>query len=289
MKTLVFGKNGQIARSLRTFFPEAIFLSHDEANFENRSQVLAAMEKHAPELVINASAYTEVDKAEVEPGRSLAINAEMPGEIAFWCKKNKSSLIHYSTDYVYNGFGENPWTEADSTSPQNRYGATKLAGEQEIVSSGCHHIILRTSWVYSPFGKNFVLTMLKLGQEREQLKVVNDQIGSPTSALDIAKCTAAIARHEQFINQSGVYNLANSGFVSWHGFAKQIFKESQQFGIHLKIQDVLPIPSSDYPTPAKRPLNSRLDTSKIQRQFDIHLQPWREALHECFAQIIKQK
>ncbi|NJL25166.1 MAG: dTDP-4-dehydrorhamnose reductase [Calothrix sp. SM1_5_4] len=197
---LVFGSNGQVAQALKALLPEAVFLSRTECDLERPGQAAAALEKHKPRVVINAAAYTEVDKAESENERSRAhqINAAAVQEIAFWCARNDVSLIHYSTDYVYPGDGDLPWSELAPVAPRNHYGQTKLDGEAAIRSAGCHHVILRTSWVFSPVGKNFVKTMLKLGLEREHLSVVDDQVGSPTYAPDIARATLRVLGHPHF-------------------------------------------------------------------------------------------
>jgi dTDP-4-dehydrorhamnose reductase len=280
-KTLVFGKTGQVAQGLQLAFPGAVFLGRDVANFERPKDLLKVLDEINPKLVINAAAYTEVDKAEIDVGRAQVVNAAAPTEIAGWCRSHEASLIHYSTDYVYTGDGVDPWRESDPTGPKNYYGKTKLEGENGIVASRCHHIILRTSWVFSPVGKNFVKTMIKLGQERESLKVVDDQVGSPTYAPDIAAVTWKIAHDPEFLKKSGIFNAANSGAVSWHGFSEQIFKRLRAAEIPLNVFRLEAIPSSSYPTPAIRPRNSRLDTRKLREIFSIEMRPWQDALDAC--------
>jgi dTDP-4-dehydrorhamnose reductase len=287
-RTLIFGKNGQIAQGLVGQFPSAICLGHEQADFRNPQNAVNALKEFQPSLVINAAAYTEVDKAEVEPGLAQAINADAPFEIADWCKQNSASLIHYSTDYVYPGTGETPWTETDSTAPVNRYGRTKLAGEQAILESGCHAIVLRTSWVFSSTGRNFVRTMDKLGRERKELSIVNDQVGSPTYAPDIAEATQKIASHHRFHEVNGIFNLTNAGWVTWYDFSKRIFAELAAHEIPVTIEHVIPIASRDYKTPAQRPLNSRLNTQKIKEEFGIVLRPWEAALANCIDLICKR-
>jgi dTDP-4-dehydrorhamnose reductase len=235
--------------------------------------------------VINPAAFTEVDRSEREFELALTVNAEAPGEIARWCAMNGSSLIHYSTDYVYNGQGSEPWDEASATQPINKYGASKLAGEEAVRASGCHHLVLRTSWVYSGVGKNFLLTMLKLGREREVLKIVGDQIGAPTYAGDLAEATLKIARHEKFQEHSGIFHVVNAGETSWYGFALAIFEEMRRRGQELKLREVLEIPSSEYPLPAPRPHNSRLRGDKLFAAFGVQLRDWRSALTSCMIEI----
>jgi dTDP-4-dehydrorhamnose reductase len=284
---LIFGKTGQVAQSLCHFFPEAISIGKDRADFQNPSSVVPVLNEFKPQLVINAAAYTEVDKAEIEPGRAQAINADAPFEIADWCKINGSSLIHYSTDYVYPGTGDSPWLETDRTDPVNRYGRTKLSGEKAILESGCHALILRTSWIFSETGRNFVKTMIKLGSEKKSLSVVNDQIGSPTYAKDIAEATLKISTHTRFQETSGIYNIANGGWTSWHDFAKVIYDALPNYGVDVKLKHLVPIASAQYPTPARRPLNSRLDMRKLRSDFNVDLRPWREALDVCLSAMYK--
>ncbi|BAY48374.1 dTDP-6-deoxy-L-mannose-dehydrogenase [Scytonema sp. HK-05] len=233
-----------------------------------------------PELIVNAAAYTAVDKAETEPELAMAINGTALGVIAEEAKLLGAGVIHYSTDYVFNGNQATPYTEQDEPDPQNIYGKTKLAGEKAIQAVGVPHFILRTSWVYGLRGKNFLLTMLKLAQEREELRVVDDQVGAPTWSRMIAESTAQILSQgtrdvSDFLsNNSGIYNLTASGQTSWYGFAKAIFEydsnPSQQ-----KLKKLVAIPSQEYPTPAKRPAYSSLDTQKISSTFGLAFPSWQ--------------
>lgn len=310
---LVFGKFGQVASSLEKLVALAghggvvpggvpstdwAFVGSNEANFESPEAILKILDSYMPRIVINCAAFTAVDKAEAEREIARAINSTAPGVIADWCAKKKASLIHFSTDYVYPGTGERPWFESDPVGPLNEYGASKLEGELKIVRSGCHHVVLRTSWVYAPEGNNFVRTMLRLGAERESLAVVGDQVGSPTSALDLAQDVLQILAHENFQDRSqggllgrepheGIFHLAGSGTTTWYEFALEIFKKAKELGILVKVKDVRMLKTAEYPTPAVRPLNSRLDQTKIRQAFAVKPHPWRESvdvvLQEIFA------
>lgn len=284
---LVFGKTGQVAQGLAALAPQAIFVGRDQCELTDKGFVRAVLDQYSPRVVINAAAYTDVDKVETDSENAMRVNAEAPAEMARWCAVNGSSLVHYSTDYVYKGDGERPWREDDALEPLNQYGVSKLAGELAIRESGCHHIILRTSWIFSPVGKNFVKTMLRLGMERENLRIVCDQIGSPTYAPDIARATLQIVSHPKFRDSEGIFNLVNSGTTSWFDFANQIFASARAVGIPLKVQRVERIPSQEYPLPARRPLNSRMSTEKINTQFDIQLRSWDSALADCLAQLAR--
>jgi dTDP-4-dehydrorhamnose reductase len=241
-----------------------------------------------PNLIVNAAAYTAVDKAESEPDLAMAINGTAAGIIAEEAKLLGASVIHYSTDYVFNGAQSTPYTEADQTDPLSVYGKTKLAGEQAIQAIAVPHLILRTSWVYGARGKNFLLTMLKLAQDRETLSVVNDQIGSPTWSYAIAQSTAKILAQglkdssSFWDKNSGIYNLTSTGQTSWYDFAKAIFElDSPQLApnkAERKLKQLLPIPTSQYPTPAKRPAFSLLNSHKISEQFGLLLPSWDQSL-----------
>jgi dTDP-4-dehydrorhamnose reductase len=286
MRTLVFGKTGQVAQSLVRHFPEALFIGRDQADFENPKSLIDTLERSKPQLVINAVAYTDVDRAEIEPSLALRINSESPFEIACWCKTNGASMLHFSTDYVYSGEGERPWLETDPVGPKNHYGRTKLEGEFAIRESGCHSIILRTSWIYSPVGKNFVRTMLRLGQERDSLRVVCDQVGAPTYAPDLADAVSNICRHPRFLEASDIFNLANTGTTSWHGFAVRIFARLREMGLDLKVKNVDQIPSREYATPACRPMNSRLNLNKIKCELGVEPRSWEAALEDCLEVLL---
>lgn len=289
--TLVFGTSGQVALALRALLPEAVYISQEACDFEHPESIVAVLAKHNPSVVINPSAYTQVDLAEKEFEKALKINAEAPKKMAEWCRLNGASLVHFSTDYVYRGDGDHFHLEDEKPDPPNRYGLSKLAGDQAIAASGCHYVILRTSWVFSPWGKNFMKTMLTLGAEREALSVVNDQIGSPTYAPDLARAVVAITEHPKFQDKtvSGVFHAINQGITSWHGFAEEIFNQARESGLALRLSALNGIPSSSYPTPAVRPKNSRLDTNRLFETLNVRLRPWQEALAEGITEYARLK
>jgi len=282
---LLTGSNGQVGWELRRSL-QGLGTIHapqrGQLDLTDADAIRAMIRDIKPSLIINPAAYTAVDKAESEPELARAINAEAPAVMAEEASRLGIPLIHYSTDYVYAGTGTNPWTEAAPTAPPNMYGVTKLAGEEAIRASGCAHVILRTSWVYGTRGKNFLLTMLRLGREREQLSVVADQIGAPTWARSIADLTAHIvASQPDWVDVTGTYHLANGGETSWHGFAEAIFALAAQKGQKVP-GTVAPIATEAYPTPAARPKNSRLDLSELKDTFGLVPPHWADALAMCF-------
>jgi len=238
-----------------------------------------------PDIVINAIAYTAVDKAESEQDLAFQLNADLPAALADICEKLNCLLIHYSTDFVFDGTGTEPWNESSATNPLSVYGRSKLAGEKAIQISSCPNLILRTSWVYGERGNNFLLTMLRLARERESLSVVADQTGSPTCSTDIATATLALCKHyhsnpEHFKSNQGLFHLTASGETSWYGFAKAIFEQSVQYE-SLMIKDLCPIKSEEYPTAAQRPSYSVLDCQGIKKIFSIQLPDWQLSLNNC--------
>lgn len=280
-RILLLGAGGQLGMQLKQAFTgkvELTALARAELDLSDAAAIRSAIQNANPEIVINAAAYTAVDKAESEPEQARQVNAVAPGVIAEEVAKTNGWLIHYSTDYVFDGSGTKPWIETDPTGPLGVYGQTKLDGELAIAAIGCKHVILRTSWVYAAEGRNFLHTMLRLGREREQLKVVDDQIGAPTTAEALTEATMAVLRRLEgdATGVAGVYHLACAGETSWCGFAKAIFAE---FASRQKAPEVLPIPTEAYPTPAKRPRNSRLNCNKFTQQFGFQMQPWQDALH----------
>ncbi|WP_019864351.1 dTDP-4-dehydrorhamnose reductase [Methylovulum miyakonense] len=286
MKILLFGKNGQVGWELqRALAPLGELIALDRhsgdgycGDLSNLSGIAETISQIRPDVIVNAAAHTAVDKAESEPELARTINALASEVMAQEALRCGAWLIHYSTDYVFDGSGDKPWQETDATGPLGVYGATKLEGEQRIQQSGCQHIILRTSWVYAAKGNNFAKTMLRLAQERDSLNVINDQIGAPTGAELIADVTAHIIRTvRQKPEVSGVYHLVAAGETSWFGFAKLVLETAVKAGKVLKVQPeaVQPIPTSAYPTPAKRPHNSRLNTSKLETTFNLTLPNWQ--------------
>ncbi len=287
MKILITGQHGQVSRELQLRLQglgELIVLGRDQLDLADADQIRQHVRAHRPGLIINAAAHTAVDLAESEPDAAFAINAIAPGILAEEAKALGIPLIHYSTDYVFDGSKPAPYTETDTPNPLGVYGQSKLAGEQAITAVGGEHLILRTSWVYSNHGKNFLLTMQRLLQEKPQMRIVADQIGAPTWAGSIANSTRALIERWQAgePGEWGIYHLTAGGETSWFGFAQAI-------GKHLREQDkacaeLEPIPSSAYPTPAQRPLNSRLDCSRLLQQWHVSQPHWQDALRECLAQ-----
>lgn len=284
MKILVCGHNGQLAQALHGALAglgELHLLGRDQLNLADPEALRAPLRRLAPDLIVNAAAHTAVDQAESEAELAYAINAEGPRVLAEEAARLKAPLIHYSTDYVFDGSKTAAYTEADTPNPLGVYGQSKLAGEQAITAVGGEHLILRTSWVYSLHGRNFLLTMQRLLQERAQLKVVDDQIGAPTWTGTIAASTRALIERWQS-GQSGAwgtYHLTAQGETSWFGFAQAIAAHLQARG--LPCAELLPIPSSEYPTPARRPLNSRLDCSRLAQQWHVSQPHWQQALNDC--------
>ena len=296
MKVLLFGKNGQVGWELqRSLAPlgELVALgSSGHAGLCGDLSDLAGLAetvfKVKPDVIVNAAAYTAVDKAESEPEQARLINALAPGVLADEAQKLGAWFVHYSTDYVFDGSGGQFWQETDATGPLNVYGRTKLEGEQAVTRCA-KHLIFRTSWVYAARGANFAKTMLRLAQEREQLKVIDDQIGAPTGAELIADVTALALRAVlQKPEQAGIYHLAAGGEVSWFDYARFVIEQARQRGLPIKVapEAIEPIPTRAYPLPAKRPHNSRLDTRKLKQSFDLVLPDWRVGVTRVLGEVL---
>ena len=293
MRVLLLGAGGQLGMQLaKTLKDEVELTAHTraEVDFADADALRSAIRAAEPEIVINAAAYTAVDKAESEPELARLVNAVAPSVIAAETARTNGWLIHYSTDYVFDGSGTRPWVETDTTGPLSVYGQTKLDGELSIAASGCRHVILRTSWVYAAEGRNFLQTMLRLGREREQLKVVDDQIGAPTSAEAITEATRSVLQQLAATGEdaaaSGTYHLTCAGETSWCGFARAIFTV---FAGQQKTPEVLPIPTEAYPTSARRPRNSRLNCDKFARQFGFQMPLWQDALNEVASVLLSRE
>lgn len=273
MTLLVFGATGQVATELHLAAPDAVFLGRDKADLRDPEACAAAIAAHRPTAVINAAAYTAVDRAEEEEALATVINGEAPGAMARACAALDLPFVHISTDYVFAGDGSAPWAPTDPVAPQNAYGRSKLAGEEAVRAAGGAHAILRTSWVVSAHGANFVKTMLRLGAERDALTIVADQIGGPTPARDIAGACLSIATQLRAApDKIGTYHFSGAPDTSWADFARAIFAAA---GLSCDVTD---IPSSAYPTPATRPLNSRLDCRATETIFGIPRPDWRSGL-----------
>lgn len=296
MTVLLFGGNGQVGTELRKMFagsPELVVTTRsgmvdgmecEAADFDRPQAVKSILERVRPDLVINAAAYTAVDAAENDADAAWRANAEAPAQVAAWCAVHGVPLVHYSTDYVFDGQGSQPYREDDATAPLGVYGASKRAGEEAIIGSGAPYLIFRTAWVYASHGKNFLRTMLRLGAERERLGVVADQIGTPTSAALIARVTLQVLQSGQL--QSGIWHLVADGQTSWHGFAREIFSQAQAAGLMEKIPEVVAITTADYPTPAARPAWSCLDNRKLKADFGISLPSWEQELARVLAELV---
>jgi len=289
VKILVTGREGQVARSLaeRGSAHELVFAARPDFDLADAGSIARTIENARPDLVISAAAYTAVDQAEDEPELAMAINGEAPGHIGRAAASVGAPVVHLSTDYVFDGSGEHAWREEDPTGPIGVYGRTKLAGEQALAASGAAHAIVRTAWVYSPFGNNFVKTMLRLAESRDALNVVKDQYGNPTSALDIADALLAVAGRWQDAPGHGtnaVYHFAGTGSTNWADFARAIFDSSRKRGG--PSCEVTGIPSSDYPTKAQRPANSRLDSAKFADTFGHAAPRWQESLDATVARLV---
>ena len=286
-RILLTGANGQVGWELRRTLGalgEVVALDSRTMDLSKAEAVRDTVRAIAPAIIVNPAAYTAVDKAESEPERAHAVNAVAPGVLAEEAARLGALLVHYSTDYVFDGTDTAPWREDDATGPLNVYGATKLAGEQAIAAAGCRHLIFSTSWVYGARGSNFLLTMRRLMRERTELKIVADQIGAPTWCRDLAEAAAQVLAQVRGEDESrwGVYHMTNAGETSWHGFAEAI-QALDEFDETVPPVRLLPIPGSDYPTPARRPLNSRLNNGKLEQAFGLRLRNWREALALCMG------
>ncbi|MGA7985152.1 MAG: dTDP-4-dehydrorhamnose reductase [Burkholderiales bacterium] len=281
MKILLTGRNGQVGWELeRALAPlgEVVATDRSTLDLADPDAIQRVVREVKPDIIVNAAAYTAVDKAESEPELAMRINGFVPGVFAEEAKRLGALLVHYSTDYVFDGEKAGPYLEDDEPNPINAYGKSKLAGEQAVLNSGCLSLVLRTSWVYGGRGANFLLTVLRLARERSELRVVNDQFGAPTWCRAIARSSAGIVR--RMLGErlpSGVYHVTNRGRTSWFGFATEALRQTHSE------TPVRAIPSSEYPTPAKRPTNSVLDGEKLERVFGMVLPDWRESLEECLV------
>ncbi|CAG9177754.1 dTDP-4-dehydrorhamnose reductase [Cupriavidus respiraculi] len=292
---LVTGSNGQVGFELRRSLAplgRVIALDRGKCDLSDVDQLRRVVRDAKPDVIVNPAAYTAVDKAETERDLAFAINATSVGVLAEEAKALGSLLVHYSTDYVYDGRKDSPYVESDEVNPQSVYGASKLAGEQAIVASGAAALVLRTCWVAGAHGGNFAKTMLRLARERDTLRVIDDQLGAPTTAALIADVTAQIVGRRWLEAKDefpgGVYHLAADGFTSWHGYAVELLTYAQQHGEAFKVDpaQVEAIPTSAYPLPAPRPANSRLNTEKLRQTFDIYLPDWQTGVHHLLDQIL---
>ncbi len=297
MNILLLGANGQVGWELqRSLAPLGAVTACDfntpaphTADFSQPDALAALVQAVKPTLIVNAAAHTAVDQAEAEPDKAQAINATAPGVLAAQAKALGALLVHYSTDYVFDGSGSTPRDESAAPNPLSVYGRTKWAGEQAIATSGCRHLILRTSWVYAARGGNFARTMLRLAQERDTLNVIDDQIGAPTGADLLADVTAhAVRAIQRDAGLCGLYHCTAAGQTSWHGYATRVIETARAQGVPVRVAPdaVRPIPTSAYPTPARRPLNSRLDCRKLSQAFGLNLPPWEQGVQRLLSEIL---
>lgn len=294
MTILLLGANGQLGQELqRALAPLGTIVATtrsgalpdgsacEVADFDQPASLAALLDRVQPTVVVNAAAYTAVDRAESDRDAAFRANAEAPGVLAQWCAQAGVPLVHYSTDYVFDGQGTRPYREDDATAPLGVYGASKLAGEQAIRAAGGRHLIFRTAWVYASHSANFLRTMLRVGAERDVLRVVADQVGTPTPAALIADVTAQALQHDGAL--SGTWHLTAKGETSWHGFAEAIFAEAVATGVLPRAPKVEAITTAEYPTPAKRPAYSHLDVAKLEQDFGVVLPSWQDGLKRVIA------
>ena len=296
-RILLLGADGQVGWELRrALLPlgEVGALNRAQADLSDLAALRALLERERPDIVVNAAAYTAVDKAETDVDRAMRVNAEAPALLAQHVAAHDGWLVHYSTDYVFDGTKPSPYVETDATHPRSVYGRSKLAGEQAIAQSGCRHLVLRTSWVYAARGGNFARTMLRLAGERDTLRVVADQAGAPTSAELIADVTALALHRLQTdavfaARASGLYHLAARGATTWHGYARFVVEHGLALGLSLRCTPdrVQPIATADYPLPAPRPANSRLDCARLESTFGVHLPPWETQVERLLAELAR--
>jgi dTDP-4-dehydrorhamnose reductase len=299
VKILLFGKGGQVGWELqRSLAPLGDLVAPDFdsrelcGDFTRLEGITETIRAVAPDVIVNAAAYTAVDKAENEPEKARAINAIAPAIIARETLKLGAWLVHYSTDYVFDGSGSNPWVETDDTHPLNVYGSTKLEGEMAIRASGCNHLIFRTSWVFAARGGNFARTMLRLAQERDRLTVIYDQLGAPTGADLLADVTAHAIRTARYRKEvAGLYHLVATGETSWFGYAQFVLDVVRKTGLKLNVspEEIVPVPSSAFPSPAQRPKNSRLNCCKLQTTFDLRMPPWQTGIVRMLTEVLEKR
>ncbi|HVJ39342.1 MAG TPA: dTDP-4-dehydrorhamnose reductase [Stenotrophomonas sp.] len=297
MKLLVFGANGQVGQELLGALAPLgeVFATTrtgrlpdggacEVANFDRPQELSALLDQVQPDAVVNAAAYTAVDRAEQERAEAFRANAEGPGAVARWCAAHGVPMVHYSTDYVFDGRGTQPYQVDAATAPLGVYGQSKLAGEEAVRDAGGRHFIFRTAWVYAAHGHNFLRTMLRLGAERDELKVVGDQVGTPTPAALIADVTAEVLRTDDG-KRSGTWHLTAEGHTTWHGFAEEIFQQALASGLVAKAPRITAITTAEYPTPARRPAYSCLSTDTLVRDFGVVLPSWQEGLKRVLAEL----
>jgi len=292
-RILIVGNAGQLGRELERSFAglgPITGVDREQVDLADPEQTRALVARFEPGIILNAAAYTAVDRAESEPEINYDLNAVAPRMLAEEARKRGALFVHYSTDYVFNGEKPGAWVESDATGPLNAYGAAKLAGEQAVAKAGGKYLIFRTSWVYGPHGNNFLLTMLRLGRERDKLSIVDDQVGAPTTSIALVYATRTVVggvldgRFGETGEWAGLYHMTCGGSTSWFGFAQAIFQRAAELGMS-KAPALTPIATSDYPTPAARPRNSVLSNDKLRTRFGVQLKPWETTLEEVFQRL----
>ena len=293
-RIVLLGADGQLGWELRrALLPlgEVVAWGRAEADLSELDALRAQLDRVRPQVIVNAAAYTAVDRAEQEVALATCINADAPALLAQWAAEHDAWLVHYSTDYVFDGTRDAPYDEACAPNPQSAYGRSKLAGELAVAASGCRHLTLRTSWVYAARGGNFARTMLKLARERELLRVVADQFGAPTAAELIADVSAlalhrVLADADFAVQAGGLYHLSAAGATSWHGYAQYVLEQARAFGAELRCRELAPISTAEYPLPAPRPANSRLDCTRLQQAFGVHLPDWQVQVQRMLRELL---
>lgn len=293
LRILLTGASGQVGWELaRTLLPlgEVIAPGHAECDLSRVELLAALVDAAKPDVIVNAAAYTAVDQAEKDTDTAMAVNAHAPEALALAARRHGALLVHYSTDYVYDGMKAGVYIETDATAPRSVYGRSKLAGEDAVRASGVDHLIFRTSWVYASRGKNFLKTILRLASERQELRIVADQVGAPTWARLLADSTAFAVRHELVARrngsfQSATYHVTAAGETSWHGFASAIIAGARARGADIKCKNIVPITTADYPLPAPRPANSRLAGGKLAERYGLCMPPWEVCTQLCLSEI----
>lgn len=294
MKILLLGKTGQIGRQLQRFLPvlgDLVPLSRKQADLSDAHALGLALSIHQPDVIVNAAAYTAVDRAQLEPEAAASINTDAVAQLARYAKESDALLVHYGTDYIFDGTKPTPYCEADIPNPLNVYGATKLAGDAAVLDSGCDALILRCSWVYAAHGQNFPSTLLRLAATRDNLDVVADQVGAPTSAALIADTTVrAIAARTRRELPGGIYHLAASGSTSWHAYARYLVAGATERGVPLRLtpENIHPVSSDRYGAAAKRPRNSRLDTTRLETALNVHFDHWTCGVDDLLDELSKR-
>ncbi len=295
MRVLLLGKNGQVARELqRTLLPfgTVIALGRNELDLEDVDSIEPSLQAHAPDIIVNAAAYTQVDRAETDQQAAQRLNAEAVGFVADFARRHGATLVHYSTDYVFDGTKDGAYLETDETNPLSVYGRSKRAGELAIEASGCRFLLFRTSWVFSADGANFIKTILRLAKERPALRIVADQFGAPTSAELIADVTSlALAAHRRDMLADGIYHLTAAGKTSWHGLACYVVQRASELGFELKAgpETIEPITTAEYPLPAVRPCNSSLNTDLLTRGLGLSMPGWTVHVDRMLEQLRRQE